>query len=179
MTKLKNQQLSTQDLVERWQDGDKQAFGVLFTRYHNMAISIAHRYMKDRDRSKDVIQKVFLKLFQTPSLNIQSFESYVMKMVINRCLKELAKESRSSPLLQGFEPHQQKSNNIDSRLIVEDTIQNINAHLSNDEKTIFHLKLEGYSAKEIGKELNTTTNNVGVRWNRLRKKIQKIATFIF
>lgn len=47
--------------VHRAQDGDSQAFGLIYDRYRYMLISYVYKRIADREIAQDVVQEVFLK----------------------------------------------------------------------------------------------------------------------
>jgi RNA polymerase sigma-70 factor (ECF subfamily) len=79
-------------------EGDKDAFEYLFRRYYDVFYSTALTYLKVRERAEDVVQQVFMKLWEKRAglTGISSPESYLFIMMRNEVLSVLRQESRRS-----------------------------------------------------------------------------------
>ena len=65
-----NEQLTDQVLIERVQNGDKQAFNLLVTKYQNKVCNLISRYVSNPGDVPDVAQEAFIKaclLYTSPS----------------------------------------------------------------------------------------------------------------
>lgn len=58
-------ELSDGDLLARLINGEHSALAVLFDRYHRLVFSIAVRILRDRGEAEDVVQVVFLNIFES------------------------------------------------------------------------------------------------------------------
>jgi RNA polymerase sigma-70 factor (ECF subfamily) len=56
--------LSDEDLLVRLIAGDSDSLAVLFDRYHRLIYSVAFRIVRDAGDAEDVVQTVFLNIFQ-------------------------------------------------------------------------------------------------------------------
>jgi RNA polymerase sigma-70 factor, ECF subfamily len=56
--------LSDEDLLERLVAGDHDSLAVLFDRYHRLVYSVAFRIVRDASEAEDVVQTVFLNVFE-------------------------------------------------------------------------------------------------------------------
>lgn len=59
-----NQQMDDSDLFFLIQKSNKEAFTIVYNRYHKQLYLLAYTYLKDRDMSEDAIQHVFSKLWE-------------------------------------------------------------------------------------------------------------------
>lgn len=50
------------DLVRRWRGGDDAAFEELYERHHAWIVSLAMRFLRDRDAALDILQETFAYL---------------------------------------------------------------------------------------------------------------------
>ncbi|MGB9103403.1 MAG: sigma factor, partial [Terriglobales bacterium] len=57
------QQASDPDLVRRLMAGNHDAFAVIVDRYQRLVLSVALRIVKDEGEAEDVVQTVFLDIF--------------------------------------------------------------------------------------------------------------------
>lgn len=90
-----------QHLLHKALDGDPQAFGDLYQRYlHTKMIAVAFNILNDIHEAEDLVQDVFLYLFEhsryrnirTRSLKV--FEGYILKTTQHRCLDYVQKQKR-------------------------------------------------------------------------------------
>jgi RNA polymerase sigma-70 factor (ECF subfamily) len=58
-------ELSDADLLARLIDGEHSALAVLFDRYHRLVFSVAVRILRDQGEAEDVVQIVFLNIFES------------------------------------------------------------------------------------------------------------------
>ncbi len=59
-----NEQLTDQVLIERVQNGDKQAFNLLVLRYQNKVCNLISRYVSNSGDVADVAQEAFIKAYR-------------------------------------------------------------------------------------------------------------------
>ena len=62
--KMNNQLIySDEDLIERFQNGDEQAYVELVNRYRNRLINFVYRFTNDSEKSEDIVQDTLIKLY--------------------------------------------------------------------------------------------------------------------
>jgi RNA polymerase sigma-70 factor (ECF subfamily) len=57
--------LNDEDLVQRWRDGEEEAFSQIYTRYQRRVFSTAYRIMRDPEDARDATQEIFLKVYRS------------------------------------------------------------------------------------------------------------------
>ncbi len=74
-----------------------QQFEILFKTYFPALINVANSVVKDRDDARDVVQQVFLKLWNLKDeISVdQNLKSYLHRSVINTALNFLEKKQRT------------------------------------------------------------------------------------
>jgi len=77
-------------LVEKLKGGDKSAFSFLFTGYYSDLVMFAATFLKNVDSSEEIVQDVFLKLWEDRDSIIitTTLKSFLLKLVQNRCLDQ-------------------------------------------------------------------------------------------
>ncbi|MXZ10293.1 MAG: RNA polymerase sigma factor [Gemmatimonadetes bacterium] len=72
-------------LIHMIKAGDKSAFGKLYHLHQNRVRAIVGRYVKDRDETEDLIQVVFMKVFQSLRhfRGESAFTTYLTRIAIN------------------------------------------------------------------------------------------------
>ncbi len=85
-------------LYEQMKAGDEAAFNQLFQLYYEPLVKFAFKKTYDLPTSEDIVQSVFIAFWDNKSnWNIQtSVESYLRKIVHNRCIDFFRKESNVS-----------------------------------------------------------------------------------
>ena len=83
-------------LIAACQQGDRDAFRVLFERHQRKVWSIAWHFTGDDSAARDISQQVFLKLFHTiGQFRADShFSTWLYRLVANACLDERRKLRR-------------------------------------------------------------------------------------
>src|SRR5262245_30877899 len=89
------------ELLEACRSGDREAFRILFEMYKDMVYSVALLYSGDAAAGMDITQDVFVRLFsQLASFRGESsFETWLYRLVVNRCLDQRRSLRRIVPLL--------------------------------------------------------------------------------
>lgn len=80
--------------IERVKAGDRSAFKLIVEKYKDDAFSLACSIVKDQGLAEDVLQEVFLKVFdKIKTFKYQSsFYTWLYRIVVNRCYNELRKK---------------------------------------------------------------------------------------
>jgi RNA polymerase sigma-70 factor, ECF subfamily len=92
------------DLIMATAQGDHEAFERLVRRYQNPLLNFITRYLGDRSAAEDLVQEVFLKVYQAaPRFNPRGrVSSWIFKIAYNLSLNELKRRSR----LRKMEDHE-------------------------------------------------------------------------
>jgi RNA polymerase sigma-70 factor (ECF subfamily) len=88
-----------QALVERVQQGDKQAFNVLVLKYQQKVANVLIRYIRDPDEVLDVTQEAFVKAYRAlPGFRGESaFYTWLYRIAINTAKNYLTARKRRPP----------------------------------------------------------------------------------
>jgi RNA polymerase sigma-70 factor (ECF subfamily) len=79
-----------QYLVESLRNSNQGAFELVFNFYYSGLVVFADKIVKDTPISEDIVQSVFLKLWETrETLEIRSLRSYFIQCVKNKCIDYL------------------------------------------------------------------------------------------
>ena len=88
--------LADEDLMALVQDGEPQAFEVLFDRHADAAFSLAYRMCGRRSMAEDVVQESFLSLWRSGARYDRtrgSVRSWVLSVVHNRAIDAFRREA--------------------------------------------------------------------------------------
>jgi len=144
----------------------------------NKLLRFAIQILQDEEEAKDVLQDVFLKLWQKrDDLNkVENLEAFAMRMVRNRCLDVIrSRRTFSMELIQ--KKNLPEEDNSDSNLFEDlDTlylVKQIISSLPELQRTIIHLRdIEQLEYAEISKATDLNVNAIRVNLSRARKKVR-------
>jgi RNA polymerase sigma-70 factor (family 1) len=93
------------ELLLKIADGDQRAFGMLFEEHQQLIFNIALKLTRSRSRSKEVVQDVFLKIWnkRTELLEIDNFGAFINRVARNKsidALRVIAREALRTVELQ-------------------------------------------------------------------------------
>lgn len=183
-----------QYLVERVQDGDKQAFDILVKKYQHRIVALVSRFLKDSADVQDVTQEAFIKAYRAlPNFRGDSaFYTWLYRIAVNTAKNHLVSLGRRPPSVdldvsdaEQFEGNLAlKEQATPERLLLKDEIQRVVSEtiegLPEDLRTAITLReLEGMSYEEIAEVMGCPVGTVRSRIFRARETIQvKLKTLL-
>ena len=83
--------IDQQQLVQRCQDGDLEAFSLLFRKYRQRLYNLACTIMRNEETAADVVQDTFLATFQKIATfhGEASLETWLTAITVNKCRSRL------------------------------------------------------------------------------------------
>jgi RNA polymerase sigma-70 factor (ECF subfamily) len=89
-------ELSDEDLIRRFQDGDLYAFDAIVNRYKDQLLNFAYRFLSNMEEAEDVVQETFLRIFRNKHAyrQIAKFSTWVYTIAGNLAKTELRKRKR-------------------------------------------------------------------------------------
>lgn len=165
------EKLEDKELVILLKSGSKQAFDVIYRRHHAVLYLFARRLIKDDDTAADLVQEVFVKLWEHSSIlpfdiNIKS---YLYSMIRNRVLNYI--RNNRSRMMNNYKIVQ------DMTLDCEDEILNLMEDkdmthrfdkavqsLPSQQRRVILLKLKGKTSKEIARMMELSLNTVNAHY---------------
>ncbi|MDF2177994.1 RNA polymerase sigma factor RpoE [Aliiglaciecola sp. CAU 1673] len=94
-----SEQQTDQQLVERVQQGDKNAFNLLVIKYQHKVAHLVSRYVKNTGDVADVAQETFIKAYRAlPSFRGESaFYTWLYRIAVNSAKNYLVAQGRKPP----------------------------------------------------------------------------------
>ena len=94
------EQIDEDELVNRFQNGDVEAFNPLVLKYQKKIYNLIYQQIRDRETAKDISQEVFLKAFKAlPNFKGDSaFYSWIYRIAINSSIDFQRQRNRSRVL---------------------------------------------------------------------------------
>lgn len=91
-------EITPTDLFRQAQLGDQKAYELLFKQHYNALVRFARDIVKDTDSAEDLVQEVFVKIWERKSHIIvqTSIKAYLYTAVKNHCFNKLKEEQRNA-----------------------------------------------------------------------------------
>lgn len=159
-------------VIKACQDGDRDAFRLLFETYKDRVFSIAVYSLGDRSVADDVTQQIFLKLFSSirQFRGDSEFTTWLYRMVVNACHDERRRTKRLVALGPTVveSPHDKKPQ---ERQYARREIANVVQKAIRQLKPTFRVPIllryiEGLSYDEIAEVMGCSKGTVASRLNR-------------
>lgn len=176
-----------QMLVERAQQGDKRAFGLLVEKYHRKLGRLLSRMIRDQAEVEDVVQESFIKAYR--ALNSfrgdSAFYTWLYRIGINTAKNYLVSMGRKPQVMQDVEIEDvenfEEGNDMrtmetpETSLMTKEIAQTVNdaiASLPDELRTAITLReLEGLSYEDIATVMQCPIGTVRSRIFRARETI--------
>jgi RNA polymerase sigma-70 factor, ECF subfamily len=176
-----------QQLVERAQRGDKQAFELLVSKYQRKLARLLSRFIRDSTEVEDVTQEAFIKAYRAlPTFRGDSaFYTWLYRIGINTAKNYLVAMGRRAPTTTDIDTEEAESyedgdqlrdlntpeNEMMSRQVAE-TVNQTLEELPEELRTAITLReIEGLSYEDIANIMNCPIGTVRSRIFRAREAI--------
>ena len=167
-------------IIEACQQGDRDAFRVLFETYKDKVYSIAvYSIGGDKSIAEDVTQQIFLKLFTAIQQfrGDSEFTTWLYRLVVNACMDERRKRRRLLPWGDSFSftPSYKKPQEKQyARVEIAEAVQLAIGELKPKFRLPILLKyVEGLSYEEIASVMGCSKGTVASRLNRGHGQLAK------
>jgi len=168
------------ELVAACQRGDREAFRALFELHKDRVYSIALRFTGDPADAMDIAQDSFLKLFSVirQFRGESSLETFLYRLVVNRCLDRRRRERRLLPLVDEWAAllHAPEASPSETLLHTEmqARVQTAIAKLAPDLRMVIVLRYtEGLAYDRIAEVLGCSPGTVASRLHRAHKILER------
>ncbi|MDD1791893.1 RNA polymerase sigma factor RpoE [Enterovibrio makurazakiensis] len=183
-----SEQLTDQALIERVQNGDKQAFNLLVIKYQHKVSNLIARYVNNSGDVPDVAQEAFIKAYRAlPGFRGESaFYTWLYRIAVNTAKNYLVAQGRRPPSsdIDAEEAENYENggalkeiSNPENLMLSEQLKQvvfsTIDA-LPDDLKTAITLReIDGLSYEEIAEVMDCPVGTVRSRIFRAREAVDK------
>lgn len=181
-------QISDQQLVERVQQGDKNAFNLLVAKYQSKVVKLISRYIRNQADVADVTQEAFIKAYRALAnfRGDSAFYTWLYRIAVNTAKNYLTSQSRRTPIrdIEVEEAEYFEGNNA-----LKESATPENVMISNDiQKVVFATleslpnelrqaislrELDGMSYDEIADVMECPVGTVRSRIYRARETIEQ------
>lgn len=168
-------------VIEACQQGDREAFRILFEAYKDKIFSIAvYSVGGDQSVAEDVTQQIFLKLFSVIGQfrGDSEFTTWLYRLVVNQCLDERRKRKRLLPLGESGEmtrPSRKEAQEkeYDQRELAEAVRQAIGELKPKFRLPVLLKYIDGLSYEEIATAMGCSKGTVASRLNRAHSELAR------
>lgn len=147
----------------------------------NKLFRFANRLLEDREEAEDMVQEVFIKLWNRRDKldEYRSVEALAMVTTRNLCLDKLKRRKIIIERMENLKDEMTDSQQ-DQKTDLSDIVHKIHQiiqTLPEQQQSIIQLRdIEGYDFEEIAELLDMNENAVRVNLSRARKKIRELLT---
>ena len=185
---MSDQNLLDEQLVERVQRGDKNAFNLLVRKYQHKVVNLVARYVNNPGDVPDVVQEAFIKAYRAlPTFRGESaFYTWLYRIAVNTAKNYLTSQGRRPPSSDveadeaeyygGGEALQEVATPENLALTdeIKRTVFAAIEALPEDLRTAITLReMEGLSYEEIAEIMDCPVGTVRSRIFRAREAIDK------
>jgi RNA polymerase sigma factor (sigma-70 family) len=167
------------ELLAGLQSHDEQAFGYLYDRYSKALFSIILQIIPQQEIAEDVLQEVFLKIWQNIKLYDAS-KGRLYTWMLNIARNQSIDRTRSKDFNNRSKTTELEENVYDNRQTVEAGIDDVGLkktlnNLPEESRKLLELAyFQGYTQEEISKILNIPLGTVKTRIRTTIIQLRKI-----
>lgn len=166
-----------EDILKRLRKGDISAFEEIVNYYDLKLFYIALARVKNETIAKEAVQDTFVTLYLNLKKlnNVENFNSWIIKVLINNCNKKFKKNKITEISYDEInaEVFMHDDENMKSVLDKMNFLEIISI-LNKDDRTLMVLYYKDeYTTKEISEILNMNENTIRTRIKRARDIIRK------
>ncbi len=144
----------------------------------NKLLRFATHFLHDEDEAHDVVQDVFLKLWQRKETldEVENIEAFAMRMTRNRCL-DVIRANRTVPIDEDTDRRlKAKTIDVHSKVELGESARQIKmliGQLPELQQNVMHMRdIEQLSYDEIEEATGLQRNAIRVNLSRARKKVR-------
>lgn len=168
---------------------DNNKFKALFTSLYPRLCLFANAYVKDMELCKDLVQEVFVKMWEKQHLitNQNTVKAYLYTSVKNKCLDYLKSKKRKVEVhtsmeelvleTEGFFMEEMAQTEIIAQLKIAID------KLPNKCRNVLKFSMHQYSNKEISEELSISVSNVKsqkrIAYQKLKEALMHLNNWLF
>jgi RNA polymerase sigma-70 factor (ECF subfamily) len=170
------------ELLQQLIQGDAEAFRQLYEQYQGRIFLFAYRFTKSKDAAEEVVQEVFIKLWEKrEQINIEkNFASYIIRVTRNLILDGLKKAANDKKIQQQILHNMKALRDSTAEEMLNKELERLHKQaidsLSPQKKTIYLLsREEELTYEQIAEKLGISKNTVR---NHMADALQTIREYI-
>ncbi|MEM9856065.1 MAG: RNA polymerase sigma factor [Bacteroidota bacterium] len=166
-------------LIENCRKKDQKAQKEVFNKYASKMLGICNRYLRDFNQAEDVMIGGFVKVFDKIEQykGDGSFEGWVRRIMVNEALTFIRKNKNMYLEVDIEAADREPDYGTLSNVLEANDLLKLVHDLPTGYRTVFNMyAIEGYSHKEIAKQLGVSENTSKSQLSRARVLLQKQLT---
>ena len=176
------------DLLKRTGEGDRHSFEQLYERYSGVLFSTAFRILNDQSAAEDVIQDVFVQIWEKAPLYDSTRGkplTWAVTMTRNKAIDRLRSQQRRNRLRDEMETHASIFEEFSDRSSLDEVqsaekgelIRQAVRQLSKEQRQAIELAFfSGMSQSEIAETVGEPLGTIKARIRRGMMKLKEIVT---
>lgn len=178
MGRIDLQAHSDQELLQCIQTGDHQAFREIYKRYWDKLLYIAGKKLNDLSEAESIVQDVFTDLWQRRAeLEVrQELAGYLVVAVRYRILNFLAKQHRAATYRRDTALRASDADASTEQWLgfeeLREWLEKTVARLPEKCRLAYQLRGEGYSQREIARQMNVSEKTVETHISRALRALR-------
>ena len=166
------------DIIEGCVRGEKRSQDVLYRKFASLLYGICLRYAKNKMEAEDVLQEVYVKIYNNISSyhHDGSFEGWLRRIAVNTSITYYRKNLKHAfqEDIDDVVQHKNDPLQFDDLEFTQEELMNCIGKLPTGYKTVFNLYvIEGFMHKEIADMLNIDVNTSKSQLSRAKSHLQK------
>lgn len=156
-----DRQINNHHLIQLINKEDQLAFEALFKANYARLVVYARRFLSDQDAAEDVVQAVFVKLWERrKELVMANPLAYLMRSVHNRCLNELKLSQHHVSIDSALPFYNEEEESPPDEVLIQ-KVQNVIGQLPEQRQRIFRMsRFDGLKYREIAVVLGLSVKTV-------------------
>ncbi|HRO46011.1 RNA polymerase sigma-70 factor [Agriterribacter sp.] len=165
-------------LLHRVAEGDELAFRQVYDHYTRRIYSYALNLTESEDKAAEVVQEVFLKLWQNRQKlpEVQQFNAWLHAIARNVFFNAIKRKAQESVALRQLYITRREAIHETEYFVLDREndalLQQALARLPDQQKLVFQLRSQGMKQDEIASQLQISKNTVKVHLNRALNSIR-------
>ena len=167
--------LSDALLLRRFYEGDVASFEALFERHYDLVYGVLFRLTGTRAEAEDLLQEVFLRLYQRPMAHGENVAGWLYRVALNtgynalRASHRRERRERITAPGEAVPGPEEELSSIEARR----RVQAVLAQLPERSAKMLVLRESGFSYKEIAEIVGVSVGSVGTLLARAQEAFSK------
>jgi len=161
--------------IEGCKEGKIDSQKTLYTLLYRKMLGVAIKYLKNPEESEEIVNDTFMKIFRKIGTyeGRGSFEAWVF-VVLRRMILSKLRETKAKKERMGItEMNEFMDPGFHTHYYDSEFLEYVIGKLGEKEKRVLEMYLDGFSHKEISKEIGTSESTSKWHLFTLRKKISE------
>lgn len=167
--------MSLEELVNQCKKGDRKSQAQLYRKYSNILFGICLKYSKNKTEAEDNLHDSFMTIFDKVGQfrSEGSFEGWMKRITVNTVLQKYRKSEHLHVVSENMEQEDEDAESLYTNVALQTLLKYIQ-ELPNKYRLTFNMYvLDGYTHREIGEQLGTSTGTSKSNLARARKILKE------